>query len=508
MTRKTLSLNRITKIFPGVVALDDVSMSFQEGEVHALLGENGAGKSTLIKIVSGALEPDSGTIEFGDGNAYSRLTPHLAKSLGVETIYQEFNLIGCLSAAENIFLGERFGRFVDLKAMERKAQAIFQELGIEIDPKADVDTLPSSKQQFVEIAKAVSRNARILIMDEPTAPLSVAEVDRLFELIGRLKGKGITIVYISHRMEELFAITDRVSVMRDGKYIATRDTRSASRAELINLMVGRELKEQFPVRSVRPGEVALELRALCGNGDVDVSLSVRKGEILGMAGLVGSGRTELARLVYGADRADSGVILVKGIERRVDSPARAIEYGIGLIPEDRKQQGCVLGISIRENISLSSLRRLSRLLVIDGKREKALAAKFYERLRIRSPSIERPVESLSGGNQQKVVIAKTLASNSEVLVFDEPTRGIDVGAKQEIYALMNELASQGHAILMISSEMEELIGMSDRIVVMNEGRLSGELARNEFDQRVIMELASASQTTGAANVVNSQSGQV
>jgi ribose transport system ATP-binding protein len=353
----------------------------------------------------------------------------------------------------------------------------------------------------VEIAKAVSKNARILIMDEPTAPLALSEVDRLFETIDKLKRRGITIIYISHRIEELFAITDRVSVMRDGKYVTTLDTGATKRAELINLMVGRELKEQYPSRSSQPGGVALELSGLCGNGDSDISFSLRKGEILGVAGLVGSGRTELARLIYGADPIESGTIDIDGVKRKITSPTQAIKFGIGLIPEDRKQHGCIMGISVRENISLSCLRRLSRFAVIDGKKEKKLVAKFFDRLRIKAPSMDRPVENLSGGNQQKVVIAKTLANDSDILVFDEPTRGIDVGAKQEIYMLMNELAEQGHAILMISSEMEELIGMSDRIIVMNEGRLTGELGRPEFSQEAIMELASVSRDTGASNAI-------
>jgi len=486
-----LSLSNITKQYPGVLALDKVSLDFVEGEVHALLGENGAGKSTLIKVVAGAIEPDGGVIHIG-GQAFSKMTPHLARSLGVEVIYQEFNLVPSLSVAENIFLGDKTGRgiLIDQKVMVQRAREVFKQFAIDIDPYALVRDLPSAQQQIVEIAKAVSKNVRILIMDEPTAPLTVSEVDSMFEIVRQLKARGVTILYISHRLEEIFRIADKVSVLRDGRYIATRATAATNRKDLISLMVGRELKESYPARTVAPREVALEVRHLSGNGDEDISFSVRKGEILGLSGLVGAGRTELARVIFGAEPAESGEILLEGKPVQIRSPQDAIALGIGLIPEDRKHQGVFLDMDIKWNISFTQVRQLSRYAVVDGRREVTLAEKFRDLLRIKTPSLEQQVKNLSGGNQQKVVLAKSLAAQSKVLIFDEPTRGIDVGAKQEIYNLMCALADDGLAIIMISSDMEELLGMSDRILVLCEGRIAGEVPRTEFSQNYILDLAS------------------
>ena len=486
-----LSLKNITKQYPGVLALDRVSLDFVAGEVHALLGENGAGKSTLIKAIAGAIEPDGGVLRIG-AQEYAKMTPHQARSLGVEVIYQEFNLVPSMSVAENIFLGDKTGKglIVDTKVMVQRAREVFEQFAIEIDPHALVRDLPSAQQQIVEIAKAVSKNVKILIMDEPTAPLTVNEVESMFEIVRQLKARGVTILYISHRLEEIFRIADKVSVLRDGRYIATRQTAATNRKELISLMVGRELKESYPARQIVPHEVALEVRHLCGNGDVDISFSVRKGEILGFSGLVGAGRTELARVIFGAEPAESGEILLEGKPVQIRSPQDAINLGIGLIPEDRKNQGVFLDMDIKWNISFSQVRRLSRYTVVDTRQEATVAEKYRALLQIKTPSLGQQVKNLSGGNQQKVVLAKSLAAESKVLIFDEPTRGIDVGAKQEIYNLMCALANDGIAIIMISSDMEELLGMSDRVIVLCEGRIAGEVPRAQFNQNLILDLAS------------------
>ena len=489
MPEAILTVNNITKTYPGVVALDNVSLSFAKGEVHALLGENGAGKSTLIKVISGAIEPDRGLIVF-DGKVHKKMTPALARESGVAVIYQEFSLVEPLSVAQNVFLGEKNSILVDHSAIKKRTAQIFAEMGVKIDPSAKVMKLSPAQKQLVEIAKAVSRNARLLIMDEPSAPLSASEVETMFSIISRLKDKGVTIIYISHRIEELFRISDRVTVMRDGRYIDTLVTQQTNRRELINLMVGREMKEFYPQRTGLPGEVILEVKNISGLGDRDISFSVRKGEILGIAGLVGSGRTELASIIYGIRPKESGETWIEGKKREIRSPGQAIDYGIGLIPEDRKQQGCILNASVHFNISLSTFNRNARFLVINAQAQKQAAAYYVDKFNIKTPSMEQRVRNLSGGNQQKVILAKTLAANTDILIFDEPTRGIDVGSKQEIYNLMVDLVNQGKTILMISSDMEELLGMADRLIVLCEGRLMGELPREKFDQRAVIELAS------------------
>jgi ribose transport system ATP-binding protein len=486
-----LSLENITKKYPGVLALNNVSMSFLKGEVHALLGENGAGKSTLIKAVAGAINLDGGIINVG-GQDHQQMTPHLSRSLGIEVIYQEFNLVPPMSVAENIFLGDKASDklLVDYKAMKTKSRDIFKLFNVDINPDAMVQDLPPAKQQIVEIAKAVSKNVKILIMDEPSAPLSVSEVEHMFEIIRSLKQKGVTIIYISHRLEEVFRISDRVSVMRDGRYVATRLTKETNRKELINLMVGRELKESYPARMNPPGDVALEVKNLSGNGDRDISFSVRKGEILGISGLVGAGRTELAMLLFGGVPSESGEVLIDGRPVQIKSPHDAIQKGVGLLTEDRKGQGLFLEMGVGWNISFPIIRKLSKYGVVNTKAETKIAQKYKERINIKTPSLEQRVINLSGGNQQKVVLAKALAAESDILIFDEPTRGIDVGAKQEIYQLMTELANNGNAILMISSDMEELLGMSDRIIVLSEGKLAGEVTKEQFSQDYILDLAS------------------
>jgi ribose transport system ATP-binding protein len=486
-----LSLKDITKRYPGVLALNHVSFDLQEGEVHALLGENGAGKSTLIKAVAGAIDLDGGIITV-NGQDYPKMTPHLSRSLGIEVIYQEFNLVPTMSVAENIFLGDRAGKspLVDFGTMKSRAREIFKPFNVDINPDALVRDLPPAKQQIVEIAKAVSKNVKILIMDEPSAPLSVSEVEHMFEIIRHLKHRGVTIIYISHRLEEVFRISDRVTVMRDGRYVATKLTQDTNRKELISLMVGRELKESYPSRSNPPGEIALEVKNLSGNGDKDISFSVRKGEILGISGLVGAGRTELAMLLFGAVPIEGGELWVDGKLVQIRSPQDAIQQGIGLLTEDRKGQGLFLEMGVRWNISFPIIRRLSKYGVVNTRTENEIAEKYKQRINIKTPSLTQRVINLSGGNQQKVVLAKSLAAESDILIFDEPTRGIDVGAKQEIYNLMCELANNGIAILMISSDMEELLGMSDRIVVLCEGRLAGEVRREQFSQDYILDLAS------------------
>jgi len=490
-TNTVLTLRNITKRYPGVLALNRVSLDLLEGEVHALLGENGAGKSTLIKAIAGAITIDSGTIGIG-GKEYHKMTPHLSRSLGIEVIYQEFNLVPTMSVAENIFLGDLPGGciLVDAKGMRHKTRELFKQFNIEIDPDILVRELSPAQQQIVEIIKAVSKNVKILIMDEPSAPLSVSEVEHMFDIIKQLKRTGVTIIYISHRLDEVFKISDRVTVLRDGVYVDTKFTQDTNRRELIKLMVGRELKETYPPRSIVPSEVALELRNLSGNGDKDISFFVKKGEIVGLSGLVGAGRTELAMVLTGAVPAESGDILVHGKRVRISSPTDAKNHRIGLLTEDRKSLGLFLDMSVRWNICFPIVRKLSKYLVVDTKKENQTAETHGKRLDIRTPSLMQEVKNLSGGNQQKVVLAKSLAAESDILIFDEPTRGIDVGTKQEIYKLMCDLANNGIAILMISSDMEELLGMSDRIIVLSEGKMAGEVKKEQFSQEYILDLAS------------------
>lgn len=488
---KILELEHISKFYPGVVALDDVSLSVEAGQVHALMGENGAGKSTMIKVISGAIKPEKGNIVIA-GERFHSLTPALSKEKGIGVIYQEFNLVPTMSVLENIFLGEKIGNKImpDFDEMRRKALEIFHEFGVDIDVNAMVSELTPGKQQLVEIAKTLTRNVKLIIMDEPSGSISVADVQTLFRIIEQLRRKGVTIIYISHRMEEVFEIADVVSVMRDGKYVGMKAMKDVSRKDLITMMVGRELNESYPVRTKKIGECVLEVEHLSGNGDRDISFSLRKGEILGIAGLVGAGRTELAKLIYGAAKLEQGKIRIRGKDVHIKSPHDAIAAGIGYIPEDRKNEGAFLEFPIDWNISIMSLPRLSKGMVVIVQKIDELANEFQKKLGIKAPTMKQYVKNLSGGNQQKVVVAKTLATNSSIIIFDEPTRGIDVGAKQEIYQLMNTLITQGISIIMISSEMEELIGMSDRIIVMHEGTVQGELQRDEFTQNKILEYAS------------------
>ncbi len=471
--------------------MNQVSLQFQQGEIHALMGENGAGKSTLIKVISGAIQPDEGTIEI-NGNSFNHMTPALSRNQGIGVIYQEFNLVPSMSAAENVFLGECVGgKYVaNFQEMIARTRAIFEELGVDIDPQEQVGRLSVAKQQIVEIAKAMSKDVKVLIMDEPSAALANVEVENMLQIVRRLKEKGVTIIYISHRMDEVFEIADAVSILRDGCYIDTKDIHEASRKELITMMVGRELNEEFADREEVHNDVVLEVKNLCGNGDKNISFKLHRGEILGFAGLVGAGRTELAKMLFGDVRADSGEIYVKGQKVSINSPKQAIDCGIGLIPENRKTEGAFLNYPIDWNVAIMNIRKLSRFSVVSEKKVKETAKLYLELLHIKTPSLGQKVGNLSGGNQQKVVLAKVLAAKTDIIILDEPTRGIDVGAKQEIYQLMDQLVAEGNSIIMISSEMEELIGMSDRIIVLHEGKLAGEITRKEFDQKQILEMAS------------------
>lgn len=491
-----LRIKGLTKLYPGVRALDDFSVDIRKGEVHAFIGENGAGKSTLIKAIAGAIRPDAGVIQV-EGTDYSELSPSLTKKLGIEVIYQEFNLVPSLSAAENVFLGEKTGsrHIVNIKRREKLATALFKQLNVEINPSKPVRDLSPAYQQIVEIAKAVSRDVKILIMDEPTAPLTVSEVGMLFHIVRQLREKGVTILYISHRLEELFEIGDRVTVMRDGVYVATKNIAEITRSEMISLMAGHAMNESYPARKAAVGEELLRVEHLTGNGVSDINFTLHKGEMLGFAGLVGAGRTELMRVLYGVARLESGQIFIEGTPVVIRSSQAAIRQGIGLIPEDRKGQGVFLPMSIQWNTVINNIKNISHFGVVDKKKEKEITKRYGEKLRIKTPSFEQKVENLSGGNQQKVVIAKTLAANSKILIFDEPTRGIDVGAKQEIYKLMNELAESGCAIIIVSSEMPELLGMSDRIVVIAEGRQAGIVEKERFSQNYVLDLASGGQQT-------------
>lgn len=489
-----LELEHIRKEYPGVVALKDVTLQLRKGEVLGLIGENGAGKSTLIKCCSGAVVPTSGKIKV-NGKEFDKMTPQLAAENGIAIIYQEFNNVGELSAAENLFLGRpiRKGIVIDRKAMEEQAAKAFQQLKINIDPKELVKNLTVGYQQMIEIAKAVEQNAKVLIMDEPSAPLTSNEVENMFAVVELLREKGVSIIYISHRLEEIFRLSDRIEVIRDGEYVDTLITPKATVDELIKLMVGREMNQKFPSREVNidKNEVVLELKNVYGNGDKNISLKLHKGEVLGLGGLVGAGRTELAELIFGVKPKESGQIIFKGKEINPQSPREAIDLGIALVPEDRKRHGALLGSSIKHNINMPIYNRISRMSVIDSRKESSIAQKFKEQIRIKAPNLEQKVKNLSGGNQQKVILAKWLAAKSELIIFDEPTRGIDVGAKYEIYKLINELVEQGHSILMISSEMEELMGMSDRILVLAEHEITGELQKNDFNEETIMAYASA-----------------
>lgn len=491
MTGAALRMSGIDKSFPGVQALDGAVLDVSPGEVHVLLGENGAGKSTLMKVLCGQYEADAGEIVFGDVSIRPA-GPLDAERLGLVMIHQELNLVPGLTVAENIYLGHEptTAGLIGDRTMCDGARELLAGLQCDIDPDTPVSQLSVAEQQLVEIARALQRRARLLVMDEPSAALSDAEIDALFTVIRDLASAGVPVIYISHRMPEIFAIGDRVTVMRDGKTVGTRDVGSTNVSELIRLMVGRTIAERVPKRDVKPGDVVLEVDRLCGPGLPEpISFSVREGEILGVAGLMGSGRTKLARAIFGADPTDGGTVTVAGRKLRRHVPAESIAAGLGFLTEDRKQQGLVLQCTVTENISLTSIDEVSTAGVINLRAERELARREVERLRIRIASLDQTIVNLSGGNQQKVVLARWLAARCRVLLFDEPTRGIDVGAKAEIYELIGELVGHGVAIVLISSEMPELLGLSDRVTVMHEGAVRGVLSRTEATQERIMELA-------------------
>ena len=487
-----LEMTDIDKSFPGVHALRQVGLEVRSGEVLALLGENGAGKSTLIKVLGGAYRPDGGTIRI-DGQGVAIARPTDAQRAGVAIIYQEFNLVPHLSARENIFLGreDTRGGFVRRRQEHRRARDLFARIGVEIDPETPCAHLTVAQQQVVEIAKALAADARIIVMDEPSAALTLQEVERLFEIIGDLKRQGMGVIYISHRLEEVFRVADRVMVMRDGGHVATRPVGELTRQGMIEMMVGRKIENEFPKQRVRRGAERLRVEGLKRGDRVrDVSFAVRAGEVVALTGLVGAGRTETARLIFGADRMERGTIALDGVPVSLRSPRDAMANGICLLTEDRRNHGLVLDHSARENFALPNLGGLSALGFVRGRAEREAFAGFIASLRIKIPHQDEPVRNLSGGNQQKVVLAKWLQQNCKVILFDEPTRGIDVGAKYEIYLLMNELAAAGKAILMISSELPEVLGMSDRILVMHDGRITGEIADPAAaTQEQILELA-------------------
>ena len=494
MKELIVSMENISKSFPGVKALDNVRFELRSGEVMALLGENGAGKSTLMKILSGVYTRDDGKLEIF-GKEYGDLTPKQAQEAGVAIIHQELNMCKHLSVAENMFLGrELTGKFaLDNKRMEEKAREVLNDLKIDIDPRQTVGELPVSKQQMVEIAKALSVNAKILIMDEPTSALTAREIEELFRIIHKLKEDGCGIVYISHRLEELQHIVDRVTVMRDGQYIASMDFGDVTMDQIITHMVGREIKEQFPRVECEKGKKIFEVKNLnAGKMVRDINFSVYEGEIVGFAGLMGAGRTETTRAIFGADPKESGEIYVDGNIVKINRPEDAIRNGVVLAPEDRKKDGLCTKLSIRHNLALPNLDLLcNKLGAVDGKKENALCERAVSDLKIKTPNVDIDSGNLSGGNQQKVVVGKWLARDSRVVIFDEPTRGIDVGAKVEIYNLMNKLKQQGIAVVFVSSEMPEVMGIADRIIVMCDGRITGEVMARETTQKEILTLATA-----------------
>jgi rhamnose transport system ATP-binding protein len=488
-----LEATAITKSFAGVRALREVSFTLRSGEVHALLGENGAGKSTLIKVITGAEKPDSGTLTV-DGHLVAHNSPAAARALGIAAVYQQPALFPELTVEENIALAlesASLWRRIDWRARRRQARELLERAGADIAPQRTVGTLSMPEQQLVEIAKAIGARARILILDEPTASLTDREVERLFRVIATLRGEGAGIIYISHRLDEVAVIADRVTVLRDGQTVATRLLKDVDRAELVRLMVGRDIQAIFPKRDVPLGAIALEVRGLgCRAAGIhDVTFQVRRGEILGIAGLVGSGRTQLAETLFGLTPCDAGAIQLQDDVMRIESPAEAIRMKMAYLPEDRRQHGVVMEMPVAANISLANLDAVSRHGLIDDRAERNLACRYVERLRIKTPSVYTETGSLSGGNQQKVAVARWLAIAPEVLILDEPTQGVDIGSKSEIHQIMVELAEQGMAIVMISSELPEILGMSDRIAVMHGGTISGILSRAEATQEKILALA-------------------
>ena len=488
-----LTMKGIDKSFPGVHALDHVDLEIKKGEVHALMGENGAGKSTLMKVLTGIYSKDEGTITY-EGKEVEFSNPREAQDAGIVIVHQELNMLGHLTVAQNIFIGREImnGKLIDDKRMNEEARKLFDQLGIDIDPKETMSRLTVGKQQMCEIAKAISHEAKVIVFDEPSAALTEAEIEELFKIIRDLRDKQLGIVYISHRMDEIKVITDRVTVMRDGTYVGTLITEECTKEDIINMMVGRVIYEDPKTESAVPKDapVVLKVEHLnAGRMVQDVSFELRKGEILGFSGLMGAGRTETARALFGADPKESGDIYINGQKVTINNPQDAVNCGIGYLSEDRKRFGIVVQKTIAENTTMASMKDFMSGIFIDKKKETDVANQYVEALATKTPGVDELVVNLSGGNQQKVVIAKWLTRNSDILIFDEPTRGIDVGAKNEIYKLMNRLVAEGKSIIMISSEMTEILRMSDRIVVMCEGKKTGELDISEAKRETIMNLA-------------------
>lgn len=488
-----LTMKGIDKSFPGVHALKEVNLEVKKGEVHALMGENGAGKSTLMKVLTGIYSKDAGSIVY-EGKEVSFVNPREAQDAGIAIVHQELNMMHQLTVAQNIFIGREFmkGKIIDDKKMNVEAAELFKRLNIDIDPSEVMSELTVGRQQMCEIAKAISKDVKVIIFDEPSAALTETEIAELFKIIRELRKKGLGIVYISHRMDEIKQITDRVTVMRDGEYVGTLITENCTKDDIINMMVGRTIYEDPKEKSnVLPNApIVLKVENLnAGKMVRNISFELRKGEILGFSGLMGAGRTEVARALFGADKKDSGTIYINGSKAEINSPEDAVKYGIGYLSEDRKRYGVVLDKTVAQNTTMASLKKFSKGIFIDTKKEKQAAKEYVEKLSTKTPSVNTPTISLSGGNQQKVVIAKWLARECDILIFDEPTRGIDVGAKSEIYHLMNELVAQGKSIIMISSELTEILRMSDRVIVMCEGKKTGEISIEEASQSVIMHSA-------------------
>ncbi|HJA12030.1 MAG TPA: sugar ABC transporter ATP-binding protein [Candidatus Mediterraneibacter merdipullorum] len=488
-----LTMKGIDKSFPGVHALDHVDLEVRKGEVHALMGENGAGKSTLMKVLTGIYKKDSGTITY-EGKEVEFHNTREAQDAGVVIVHQELNMLGHLTVAQNIFIGREFkkGIRIDDKKMNEEARKLFDRMHIDIDPTETMSHLTVGKQQMCEIAKAISHEAKVIIFDEPSAALTEAEIEELFKIIRDLRDQGLGIVYISHRMDEIKVITDRVTVMRDGAYVGTLITKDCTKDDIINMMVGRVIYEDPKTKNMTPpgAPVVLKVEHLnAGKMVQDVSFELHKGEVLGFSGLMGAGRTETMRALFGADPIDSGDIYINGEKVNIKSPQDAVKHGIGYLSEDRKRFGIVVQKTVAENTTMADLDEFSNGPFINKKKENEIAQKFVDSLATKTPGVDQLVVNLSGGNQQKVVIAKWLTRNCDILIFDEPTRGIDVGAKNEIYKLMNQLAAEGKAIIMVSSEMTEILRMSDRIVVMCEGKKTGELDISEATQENIMNMA-------------------
>lgn len=493
IVEEIITMKNISKSFPGVKALADVSLSVSKGEVHGLVGENGAGKTTLIKILTGAYQKDQGEI-FVEGKKVDIKSPMDSKRLGISAVYQEISLAVHLSVAENFFLGNlplKNGYKIDWKTMNRITGETLEKLDVKVDPKMKLKDLPVAKQEMVAIAKAVHDKSKLIIFDEPTALLTNTETEELFGMIQRLKSEGLGIIYISHRLEEIFGICDTVTVLKDGEHVATVPTKGIDENRLISMMVGRDLSDMYNIRHFPSREVVLEVKNLSEEGVFsDINFTLHKGEILGMFGLVGSGRTNIVSCLFGAEKATSGQILIKGKEVRIKRPGQAIKEGIGFLPENRKTQGLALPRTVRENTNLAVYKLISRLGVINKRKERETAEYFCASLNTKTPSIEQKVKNLSGGNQQKVVIGRWLARNSDILIFDEPTVGVDVGAKMEIYKVLEKLLEAGKSIIFISSYLPEVIGVSERILVISEGRQMGIVEKSEATEELLLRMAS------------------